>query len=61
MVHAPAPPAFEAKGSAYQVERPRVSDAVGSALQKAYAGDRNLPQEMIDLLRRLSSRGQRTH
>ena len=42
-----------AKGTAYQVERPRLSDAVGSALHRAYAGPEDVPEEMAQLLRLL--------
>ncbi|MCD2325506.1 hypothetical protein LQ953_15920 [Sphingomonas sp. IC-56] len=40
----------KAKGTAYQVERPRISDAVGSALHQAYAGTVDVPEEMARLL-----------
>ena len=56
MVRTPSSPASNAQSTAYQVERPRVSDAVGSALQKAYAGDFDLPEEMVQILRRLAAR-----
>jgi hypothetical protein len=51
-----------AKGTAYQVERPRMSDAVGAALHRAYADTVEVPEEMARLLRVLGCHAwPRTH
>ena len=44
----------EAQRSAYRVEAPRASDAVGLALRGAYADDAGLPDDMAAMLRLLN-------
>jgi hypothetical protein len=44
----------KAEHPAYQVERPRASDAIGLALRDAYERDYGLPEDMAKLLRRLN-------
>lgn len=39
------------------VERPRVSDAIGTALRDAYTRDQMLPEEIVKLLRHLNGNG----
>lgn len=39
---------------AYVVKRPRATDAVGCALRDAYTGECGIPQDIADLLARLS-------
>ena len=56
MVRMQNSPASGAIGNSYQVGRPRVSDAIGSALERAYAGDFDLPDDMVQLLRRIGKR-----
>jgi len=46
--------------SAYQVEAPRASDAIGLALRDAFERDYGLPEDMSRLLRRLNGADTRT-
>ena len=45
---------------AYQVERPRASDAIGLALRNAYDDGIGLPDDMRALLQRLNGADTRT-
>jgi hypothetical protein len=40
--------------STYRVEAPRMSDAVGGALNRAYGRDARLPEDMLALLAELN-------
>ncbi len=42
------------RDSGYWVEAPRTTDAIGFALRDTYADDRDLPDDMRDLLSQLS-------
>jgi hypothetical protein len=47
-------PSSSPETPAYQVERPRASDAIGLALRDAFERDYGLPEDMTKLLRRLN-------
>ena len=40
--------------SAYRVEAPRASDAIGRALRGAFCGENGLPEDMAAMLRQLN-------
>ncbi|MBX3564238.1 MAG: hypothetical protein KF730_06625 [Sphingomonas sp.] len=44
----------EARHTAYRVEAPRASDAIGHALRGAYADEGGLPDDMAAILRQLN-------
>jgi hypothetical protein len=46
--------AATAQARPYQVEAPRVSDAIGGALRDVYSDDPGLPEDLAALLRRLN-------
>lgn len=52
--NAPRSPSGQ-RDSGYWVEAPRVTDAIGFALRDTYADDRNLPDDMRELLSQLSA------
>ena len=47
-------------GRGVAVERPRASDAIGTALRNAFDREAGLPSDMMRLLRCLDSAGDRT-
>lgn len=54
VVSASSNSAREAKHSAFCVESPRASDAIGKALRDVYGRDSGLPEDMIAMLARLN-------
>ncbi len=54
--HAPRSPAGQ-RDSGYWVEAPRTTDAIGFVLRDSYTDDRDLPDEMQELLSQLSQIG----
>jgi hypothetical protein len=52
--NAPRSPSRQ-RDSGYWVEAPRTTDAIGFALRDTYADDRDLPEDMRDLLSQLST------
>ncbi len=54
MTRTASSPAPEAQLRAYRVEPPRASDAVAESLREVFAREAGLPDDMVQLLRRLN-------
>jgi hypothetical protein len=59
VVSASSNPASEAKQSAFRVESPRASDAIGKALRDIYVRDLGLPEDMAAMLHQLNGHDSR--
>lgn len=51
------PPSYRMPAPGYVVPAPRACDAVGSALRKAFVGDRSLPDPLAAALLKLDCLG----